>query len=63
VTTLYATPKEGQSVRSPDHGGQYLPAEGAFVAPSAYWTRRETDGDVTLSVDAPKKRAPQTKEA
>jgi hypothetical protein len=48
VPKLYATPAPGLNVRSPDHGGQFLPAEGAEVESSAYWTRRKRDGDVTL---------------
>lgn len=42
---MYVKPKLGIKVRDPDTKG-FLPAEGAQVPPSLYWTRRVRDGDV-----------------
>lgn len=41
-----ATPIKGARVRKPD--GSILRAEGESVERSAFWLRRENDGDVAL---------------
>lgn len=56
---IFATPKPGLRVRKED--GSVLAAEGEAVARTAFWLRRQRDGDVTLGpVPAPK---PVTKPA
>lgn len=55
----HATPKPGLLIRDPFRG-DHLPPEGREVERTAYWRRRERDGDVTLTA-APPAPAPNSK--
>jgi hypothetical protein len=47
MTQVIATPVSGARVRKPD--GLILLEKGERVEKSAYWVRREKDGDVSLT--------------
>ncbi len=53
---VFATPKEGVLVRH-ETGAPLAPA-GEIVVLSAFWLRRERDGDVTLAPVTPAPAAP-----
>lgn len=55
---MFAKPRPGMLVPKPD--GKNLAPEGELVAPSDWWLRRERDGDVTLTANAPKAPAKTT---
>ena len=42
---MHLKPKPGMKIPDPEKGG-YLSPEGRPVAPTSYWLRRITDGDV-----------------
>lgn len=59
---IHVTPAPGLAVPDPARG-DLLPPEGRPVEPSQYWTRREADGDITLTPPAaPEKPATRKKD-
>jgi len=55
---MYVVPAPGFRVPDPDLS-DYLPAEGREVPDSAYWRRRERDGDVTVGQPPATPSAPE----
>ncbi len=58
---MFVIPAPGLKVPDPQQlgtPGDFLPAEGREVDPSAYWTRRLRDHDVSLG-DAPAPAQPE----
>ncbi|BBP75236.1 DUF2635 domain-containing protein [Pseudomonas gingeri NCPPB 3146 = LMG 5327] len=45
---ITVVPAEGRAVPDPE-AGDLLPAAGREVADSAWWRRRQADGDITLT--------------
>lgn len=56
---VFAKPAPGTIVPRPD-GGSLAP-EGELVEKSDWWLRRERDGDVTITANAPKPPKPPKK--
>lgn len=55
---IFVVPALGMVVRDPAAKFRIIPPEGMRVAPSQYWTRRISVGDVTLG--SPPDAAPET---
>lgn len=59
MNKMFARPSPGMIVPKPD-GGSLAP-EGELVEMSGWWLRRERDGDVTLTANAPRAPAKSAK--
>lgn len=63
MARIYVKPATGLSIPSPNHNGQALPLDGAWVDASRYWTKRLNAEDVSDDTEAQAKKEAEAERA